>query len=111
MKIKRTRKIEPVVHVITILKGESVLTADGVLHQGGGSVYDAARHLISEGASPGDRVEVWRGTMKCLSGTIQAFASLAWSGPSKDPQTIRWRPHPMAVLPPLLAEWREKHLT
>ena len=96
--------ITPTVNAI-----EHCETPDKVVHDGPGALHKAARHLIAEGYDPKRRMNVVRGIVVVLSGTIHAFAIQTWGGNAKDPSPARWRPMPMDPLPPRLAAWHARN--
>jgi hypothetical protein len=100
---KVVRKMK--IHRVQLRGSEFVYLADGTMFNSPGGLYDAARHLIAEGAHPKDRLEAWRGDMLCLSSTVEGFAVKGWGGKTKDPYPVKWEPSPWTVLPPRLAEW------
>lgn len=82
------------------------ITPDGVRHSGNGCIYDAARHMIAKGTDPKTPLRVYKDKQKILSGSLDAFARLAWKGGNADPFSRLWRPNPLAgPMPPALAAW------
>jgi hypothetical protein len=84
---------------------QGAVCPDGTVHTGNGSLYRAARHLISTGAHPLDVIQARREEMLCLHGTVTAFARLTWGGSDKDPRPAPWRPMAGVEVPPALAAW------
>lgn len=71
-----------------------------------GSSYSFARARIGAGHSPADEMRVFSGVGEhILSGTLEAFASLAWSEKT-DPFPGPWKPSPYAQnMPEALLRW------
>ena len=58
---------------------------------------EKARNLISEGASPFDRLEGYRGAMLCLSGVLWRLAGLTVrENDRQSPTFVKWRPYDRA---------------
>ena len=62
--------------VLTVVYGQRDATIRELVTGYGGVVCRAARRLIALGYDPDDRLEAYRGSTLCLSGTIAAFAGL-----------------------------------
>jgi len=95
------------VYRLYIAGSENAAFKDGEIFSGPGCIYDAARHLIAEGAPPSANLRVLRGDSVVLTGTIEAFALQMWGGAGRDPYSRPWRPSPWTQMPPLLAKWWE----
>lgn len=89
--------------ILTLMASERVRLPDGQEFTGLNCETDAARALIAAG-EPEDAVvrAVWHHGAPSYRIRLQDLARKRFSDESG---TQRWRPHPKAMLPPLLAEW------
>ena len=56
-----------------------------------GAIYDGARHLLEHGlAAPEDRIEIWRGSMMCMSGQVGRCAEWTVSDTERGLKLRRW---------------------
>ncbi len=62
-------------------------------------LFSAARWLIDNDlAEPGDRIETWRGSMRCMSAAVGVAAGLTVKEPDAGGiEVARWTPHPRSL--------------
>jgi hypothetical protein len=85
--------------------GPERIEFNGVIYAGPNAEGDLARTLIGKGVDPGEMLVFTRNDLPALRGTVDAFAARAWGGASRDPQFVRWRPHPQGNYPLALLRW------
>jgi hypothetical protein len=77
----------------------------GAVHTGPNAEGDLARALIGVGVEPAEALVFERNGVEALRGTVGAFAARAWGGANRDPQFVRWRPHPQGNYPDAVLRW------